>query len=186
LGFRKRSAREKRYSSVRVLFQRCRDVNCDVFVCLVDYQKAFGRVRHDITIRILEEIGIDEKYLRIIANLYWRRTAVHKTEGETTDPIEIRRGVRRGCILSPILFSLYSEYIVREALNEVEQGISINGTRLNDLRYADDAVVFADAVEDLQILMDKITESSSRYGLDINTSKTKFTIISKHRSSHKY
>jgi len=52
--------------SVQVLFQRCRDVNCNVFVSLVDYQKAFDRVRHDKMIRILEEIGIDEKDLRII------------------------------------------------------------------------------------------------------------------------
>jgi len=90
--------------SVQVLFQRCRDVNYNVFVYLVDYQKAFDRVRHDIMIRILEEIGIDEKYLRIIANLYWRQTAALKMEGKTTDPIEIRCGVRQSCILSPILF----------------------------------------------------------------------------------
>jgi len=83
-------------SSVHVLFQRCKDVNCNVFVCLIDYQKAFNRVIHDIMIRILEEIGIDEKDLRIYANLYWRQTAVLKIEGETIDPIEIQRGVKQG------------------------------------------------------------------------------------------
>lgn len=56
--------------SLQVLFQRYRDVNCNVFVCLLDYQKAFDHVRHDIMIRILKEIGIDERDLRIIANLY--------------------------------------------------------------------------------------------------------------------
>lgn len=102
--------------SVQFILKRCRDVNCSVFVCLVDYQKAFDRVRHDIMIRTLEEIGIDED-LRIIANLYWNQTAVFKMEGKTTVPIEIRRGVRQDCILSPILLNLYSEYIFREALN---------------------------------------------------------------------
>lgn len=100
-------------------------------------------------------------------------------EGETTDPIKIRRGVRQGCILSPILFNLYSEYIIRVALNKIEEGIYIKGTRLNNLRYADDTIDFADTIEGLQILMDKITESSIRYGLNINTNKTKFMIISK-------
>jgi len=75
-----------------------------------------------------------------------------------------------GDILSPILFNLYSEYIFREALNEVEEGIFINGTRLNNLRYADDTIVFADTVEGL---MDRITETSSRYGLDIIRNKIK-------------
>lgn len=100
-------------------------------------------------------------------------------EDETTDPIEIRREVRQGCILSPILFNLYSEYIFREALNEIEEGISINGTRLNNLRYADDTIVFTDSIKGLQLLMDRIIEASMRYGLDINTNKTKFMIISK-------
>ncbi|KAL4120153.1 hypothetical protein QTP88_012884 [Uroleucon formosanum] len=165
--------------SAQILFQRCRDVNCSVFACLIDYQKAFDRIRHDIMIRILEEIGIDGKDLRIIANLYWNQTAVLKMEDKTTDPIKIRRGVRQGCILSSILFNFYSEYIFREALNEIEEGISINGTRLNNLSYADDAIVFADSIEGLQLLMDRITEASMRYGLDINTNKTKFMIISK-------
>lgn len=77
--------------SVQVLFQRSgyKDVNCNVFVCLIDYQKAFKHVRHDIMIRILEEIGIDGKDLRIIANLYWTKTVVLKMKGETTNPIEI-------------------------------------------------------------------------------------------------
>lgn len=69
------------------LLDRYMEVNCNVFVYLVDYQKAFDHVRHDITIRILEEIGMDEKNLRIIANLYWRQTVVLKMEGKTTDPI---------------------------------------------------------------------------------------------------
>jgi len=68
-GFLNAVGTRKALFSVQVLFQRCKDVNCNVFVCLVDYQKAFDRIRHDIMIKVLEEIRIDEKDLRIIANL---------------------------------------------------------------------------------------------------------------------
>lgn len=64
--------------------------------------------------------------------------------------------MRQGCILSPIFFNFYSEYIFREALNEMEEGISVNGTKLNNLRYADDTIVFAVTAEDLQIFIHKI------------------------------
>lgn len=75
------------------------------------------------------------------------------------------------------MFNLYSEYIFRVALNEVKEGIFINSARLNNLLYA--TIIFSDTIEGLQILMDKIIEISMRYGLNINTKKIKFMIISK-------
>lgn len=165
--------------SVQVLFQKCRDVSCDVFACLIDYKKAFDRVRHDQMIDVLKKTGMDGKDLRIIANLYWNQSAVLRVDGEHTEQVKILRGVRQGCVISPLIFNLYSEHIFKEALKEIEEGISINGLRLNNLRYADDTIVFADTLEGLQKLMDKITETSKQYGLDINTGKTKFMIISK-------
>uniref|UniRef100_A0A8D8YBA7 Craniofacial development protein 2 n=3 Tax=Cacopsylla melanoneura TaxID=428564 RepID=A0A8D8YBA7_9HEMI len=165
--------------SAQVLFQKCRDVSCNVFACLIDYKKAFDRVRHEQMIEILKETGIDGKDLRIITNLYWNQTAVLRVDYEHTEQVEILRGVRQGCIISPILFNLYSEYIFKEALADLDEGISINGVHLNNLRYADDTIVFADTLEGLQQLMNKVTETSKKYGLDINTNKTKFMIISK-------
>lgn len=78
-----------------------------------------------------------------------------------------------------ITITLYSEHIFREALQDLEEGISINGLKLNHLRYVDDTIAFADTIEGLQTLMSKIHETSEAYGLDINTSKTKFMIVSK-------
>ncbi|KAL1450960.1 hypothetical protein WDU94_003263 [Cyamophila willieti] len=72
-------------------------------------------------------------------------------------------------------------YIFREALEEIQEGIPINGVRLNNIRYADDTIVFADSIEALQQLIDKIVETSSRYGLEINTQKTKLMVISKEK-----
>uniref|UniRef100_A0A8D8SHV0 Craniofacial development protein 2 n=1 Tax=Cacopsylla melanoneura TaxID=428564 RepID=A0A8D8SHV0_9HEMI len=169
--------------SVQVLIQRSRDVNSNVFACLIDYKKAFDRVKHEMMVEILKQIGTDARTINIITNLYWNQTAVLKIDGEHTDEVQILRGVRQGCVLSPILFNLYSEHIFREALNDMDEGIPINGIRLNNLRYADDTIMLADTIEGLQKLMTKIAEVSSSYGLDINASKTKLMIISKEQIS---
>lgn len=178
-GFRNAVGTREALFSIQVLFQRCRDVNCDVYACFIDYQKAFDRVQHQKMTDTLRNIGLDDKDLRIIINLYWNQTASMKVEEENIENIKILRGVRQGCILSPLLFNIYSEYIFREALENTEIGIPLNGERLNNIRYADDTVIFADSLENLQILMNRVTESSQRQGLEINITKTKLMIISK-------
>lgn len=178
-GFRDAVGTREALFSVQVLFQRCRDVNCDVYACFVDYAKAFDRVQHHRMIEILKNVGIDDKDRRIITNLYWNQTASVRVDGDHTETVKILRGVRQGCVLSPLLFNIYSEYIFREAIDNAQEGILLNGQRLNNIRYADDTVVFADSMEDLKQLMDRITASSMNYGLDINRDKTKFMVISK-------
>lgn len=178
-GFRDALGTREALFAVQVLFQRCRDVNCDIYVCFVDYQKAFDRVKHDELISLLAEIGIDDKDQRIIKNIYYNQTANIKVDNQLTEAISIERGVRQGCILSPMLFNVYSERIFKQALEEYDEGILINGERLNNIRYADDAVVFADSMEGLQTLMARITEISQNYGLDLNTKKTKYMVITK-------
>lgn len=164
---------------VQVLFQRCRDMNVDVYACFIDYRKAFDRVQHHKMVEILKDLGLDDKDLRIIVNLYWNQSACVNVEGERTDEVKIRRGVRQGCVLSPLLFNVYSERIFREALEGAEMGIMVNGERLNNIRYADDTVMFADNPRGLQALMDRVIVCSRRYGLDINIGKTKLMVISK-------
>lgn len=178
-GFRDALGTREALFAIQVLFQRCRDVNCDIFACFIDYQKAFDRVQHGKLIKILQQLGLGGKDRRIITNLYWNQVAHVRVEGDVSEELEIRRGVRQGCVLSPLLFNVYSEKIFEEALYELDEGILVNGERLNNIRYADDTVVFADSMEGLQRLMDRVVESSSKYGLDLNINKTKYMIISK-------
>ena len=96
----------------------------------------------------------------------------------TTD-IEILKGVRQGCILSPLLFNLYSESIFQEAVEYLEVGIKVNGKPINNIRYADDTVLLAGNEKDLQCLVDRVSSISQSHGLKININKTKFMIISK-------
>uniref|UniRef100_A0A8D8SMX4 Craniofacial development protein 2 n=1 Tax=Cacopsylla melanoneura TaxID=428564 RepID=A0A8D8SMX4_9HEMI len=178
-GFRRAVGTREALFSIQVLFQRCRDVNCDIYACFVDYQKAFDRVQHSKMIKALQETGLDGKDLKIIANLYWNQVSSVKLEGENTNNVQILRGVRQGCVLSPVIFNVYSEHILKEALQDMEAGILLNGERINNIRYADDTVIFADSFESLQNLMDRVTLYSRKYGLDVNISKTKCMVISK-------
>ena len=75
-GFRNAVGTREALFSIQVLFQRCRDMNYDIYACFIDYQKAFDRVQHYKMIEVLKNVGIDDKDLRIISNLYWNQTAV--------------------------------------------------------------------------------------------------------------
>jgi Reverse transcriptase (RNA-dependent DNA polymerase) len=154
-------------------------MNCDVYACFIDYQRAFDNVQHEKLANILKRIGIDDRDLRIIMNLYWNQTASVRVDGENTEEVTIQRGVRQGCVLSPLLFNLYSEEIFREALDGQHEGILVNGECLNNIRYADDTVVFADSLQSLQDMMNRVTKKSEEYGLRLNTAKTKYMVISK-------
>lgn len=178
-GFRNGFGTREALFSINVLIQRCRDVNQDVHLCFIDYQKAFDRVKHNKLIRLLQNIGLDTRDIKLIENLYWNQTASILVEDNSTPDIEICRGVRQGCILSPLLFNVYSETIFNNALNDRTEGININGQIINNLRYADDSVLLAESSEDLQILLNAVYASSIQYGLDMNTKKTKYMVVSK-------
>ena len=178
-GFRNGLGTREALFSINVLTQRARDMNVEVYACFVDYRKAFDCVQHQKLAEILRATGVDEGDLRIITELYWHQTARVRVESSMSEEIDIRKGVRQGCILSPLLFNLYSENIFAEALQNTSAGIKINGKTINNLRYADDTVVIASSLSELQHLMDAIVGHRERYGLYINISKTKLMVFSK-------
>lgn len=97
----------------------------------------------------------------MFTNLYWEQRGFVRFGDTVSSEIPIRRGVRQGCVLSPLLFNIYSEYIFQQALKDCEIGIKVNGKILNNIRYADDTVIFADTSEGLQELVDKIVKSGT-------------------------
>ena len=131
---------------------------------------------------MLDQIGIDDKDLRIIQNLYYEQTAAVKINDKVGDFTPIQRGVRQGCVLSPDLFSLYSEIILRHI--EGEDGIKIGGHYINHLRYADDTVLLADSEEKLQNLIQIVDRKSMIYGMELNAKKTETMVITKKQETN--
>ena len=163
--------------SLRVITERAIEVQKDVFACFVDYEKAFDKVKHAELFNMLKGLDLDGKDLRLLRNLYWNQKAAVRVANEESMRQDIKRGVRQGCVLSPDLFNLYSEVIMRD-LMELD-GIKFGGRNLNNIRYADDTVLIADSEDKLQRLVQELVQSSGEHGLKLNTSKTKVMVISK-------
>ena len=109
----------------------------------------------------------------LLGNLYAGQEATVRSGHGTTDWFQVGKGVHQGCILSPCLFNLYAEYIIRNAgLEEAQAGIKIAGRNINDLRYADDTTLMAESKE-LKSLLMKVKEESEKFGLKLNIQKTK-------------
>ena len=123
--------------------------------------------------KILKEMGIPDHLTCLLRNLNAGQEATVRTGHGTTDGFQIGKGVRQGCILSPCLFNLYSEYITRNAgLEEAQAEIKIAGRNINNLRYADDTTLMAESEKELKSLLMKVKEESEKVGLKLNIQKT--------------
>ena len=119
-------------------------------------------------------MGISDHLTYLLRNLYADQETTVRTGHETTNWFQIGKGVRQGCILSPSLFNLYAEYIMRNAvLEETQAGIKIARRNINNLRYADDTTLMAEIKEELKGLLMKVKEKSEKVGLKLNIQKTK-------------
>ena len=115
----------------------------------------------------------------LLRNLYAGQEATVRTGHGTIDWIQIRKGVRQGCILSPCLFNLYAEYIMRYAgLDEAQAGIKIAGRNINNLRYVDDNTLMTESKEELKSLLMKVKEDSEKAGLKLNVQKMNIMVSS--------
>ena len=141
-GFRKgRGTRDQ-----IAIIEKTRQFQKNIYFCFTDYAKAFNSVDHNKLWKILKEMGIPHNLTCLLRNLYAGQEATVRTEHGTTDWIQIGKGVCQGCILSPCLFNLYAEYIMRNAgLDEAQAGIKIARRNINNLRYADDTTLMQKA-----------------------------------------
>ena len=134
-----------------------------IYFCFIDYAKAFDCEDHNRLWKILQEMGITDHHTCLLRNLYAGQEATVRTGHGTTDWFQIGKGVHQGCILSPCLFDLYAEYIMRNAgLDEAQAGIKIAGRNINNLRYADDTTLMSESKEEPKSLLMKVNEESDK------------------------
>ena len=173
VGFRKGRGTRDQIANIRWIMEKAREFQKNIYFCFIDYAKAFDCVDHNKLWKILKEMGIPDHLTCLLRNLYVGQEAIVRTGHGTTDWFQIGKGVRQGCILSPCLFNLYAEYIMRNAgLDEAQAGIKIAGRNINHLRYADDTTLIAES-EELKSLLMKVKEESETVGLKLNIQKMK-------------
>ena len=147
-GFRKGKGTRDQIANIRWIMEKAREFQKNRCFCFIDYAKAFDCVDHNKLWKILRKIGIPDHLTCLLRNLYAGQEATVRTGHGTTDWFQIGKGVCQGCILSPCLFNLYAEYIMRNAgLEETQAGIKFAGRNINNLRYADDTTLMAESEE---------------------------------------
>ena len=104
---------------------------------------------HESLVELLQSLDVNKSETRLPTNLYWKQTAAVRCGDDISERLDIKQGVRQGCVASPHLFALYTEMIMME-LDDVD-GFRIGGTVVNNLRYADDTVIISESEEQLQL-----------------------------------
>ena len=172
-GFRKGRGTRDPIANICWVIDKAREFQKNIYFCFIDYAKTFNCVDHNNLWKILQEMGIPDHMTWLLRNLYASQEAIVRMGHATMDWFKIGKGVHQGCILSPVLFSLQAEYIVRNAgLDEAQTGIKTAGRNINNLRYADDTTLMAEC-EELKSLLMKVKEETEKPGLKLNIQKTR-------------
>ena len=144
-GFRKGRGTRDQIANIRWIIDKPREFQKNIYFCFIDCAKAFDCVDHNKLWKILKEMGIPDHLTCLLRNLYAAQETVRTGHG-TTDWLQIGKGVHQGCLLSPCLFDLYAEYIMKNAgLEDAQAGIKIAGRNINNLRYTDDTTLWQKA-----------------------------------------
>ena len=145
-GFRKGRGTRDQVANIHWIIEKAREFQKNIYFCFTDYAKAFDSVDDNKLWKILKEMGIPDHLTCLLRNLYAGQEATIRNGHGTTNWFQIGKRVRQGCILSPCLFNLYAEYIMRTSgLHEVQAEIKIAGRNINNLRYVDDNTLMAES-----------------------------------------
>ena len=163
VGFRKDRGTRNQIANIRWIIEKAREFQKNIYFCFIDYTKAFDCVDHNKLWKILKEMGTPDYLTCLLRNLHAGQEATVRTGHGTTDWFQIGKGVRQGFILSPCLFNLYAEYIMRNTgLEEEPAGIKTAGRNINNLRYARFTTLMAESEEELKRLLMKLKEKSGK------------------------
>ena len=144
-GFRKGRGTRDQIANIHWIINKAREFQKNIYFCFIDYAKVFDCVDHNKLWKILKKMEILDHLTRLRRNLYAGQEATVRTGDGKAEWLQIRKGVCQGYILSPCLFNLYAEYIMRnDGPNEAQAGIKIARRNINNLRSADDTTLMAE------------------------------------------
>ena len=162
-GLRKGRGTRDQIANTCWINKKAREFQKNIYFCFIDYTKAFDCVDHNKLWKIPQEMEISDHLTCLLRNMYAGQEATVKSGHGITDWFQIRKGLCQGCILSPCLFNLYAEYIMRNAgLDETQAGMKIARRNINHFRYADDTTLMVESEEELKSLLMKLKEESEK------------------------
>ncbi|KAK1805428.1 hypothetical protein P4O66_019744 [Electrophorus voltai] len=160
--------------TLRNIIKQCIEFQCPLLINFIDFKKAFDSVHRGSLWKVLRAYGIPQRFVNIFQNLYISSSCCVRTDDGYTDFFNIETGVKQGCILSPILFLLTVDYVMKKAMMSPVTGIPwTNGSHLTDLDFADDIALLANTKPALQSITTCLEGEAEKVGLRINTDKTK-------------
>ena len=175
-GFLKDRRGEDNMFVVNEVIERAKKEGEKKYLAFLDIEKAYDKVRRDMLCKVLEIIGMSEKVVRIIRSMYENTRAKYSMGDIKTDWVYSKRGVRQGCVLSPLLFGLYVEELAVR-VKRTGLGVKIGNDVLSVLMYADDVVLLSNNHTDLQVMLNAVSEYGEDYGVRFSKEKSQVLII---------
>jgi len=153
VGFRPQRGTHNHLCSLRILTEKAQSQRQPLYMCFVDFKKAFDKVNHKKLWKVMVDMGFAKHLVALIRVLYENQKSNVRIHGETSGWFQAMQGVRQGCILSSYLFNLMAELLMRKALDGFDGGFNIGERCITNLRYADDIVLIASTEEELQDIL---------------------------------
>ena len=173
-GFRKGRSCNEHIFTIRNIIEQSIEFQRPLLINFIDFKKAFDSIHRESLWKVARTYGIPESFINIFRNIYLHSSCCMKTDIGNTEFFDIVTSVRQGCTLSPFLFLLAIDFVMREAMNDPDLGIKWNNKFcLTDLDFADDIALLANTKECLQKMTTKLEAAASNVGLRINSEKTK-------------
>ncbi|CAH8498299.1 unnamed protein product, partial [Schistosoma bovis] len=173
-GFRKDRSCTDQIATLRIIVEQSVEWNSSLYINFIDYEKAFDSVDRRTLWKLLRHYGIPEKIVNIIRNSYDGLQCKVVHGGQLTDAFQVRTGVRQGCLLSPFLFLLVVDWIMKTSTSEEKHGIQWTAqNQLDDLDFADDLALLSHTHEQMQMKTASVAAVSASVGLSIHKGKTK-------------
>ena len=173
-GFRKERSCTDQIVTLRIILEQSAEWNTPLYINFVDFEKAFDSLDRDSLWKLLRHYGVPDKIVTIIRNSYEGLTCRVVHQGQLSDSFEVKTGVRQGCLLSPFLFLLAVDWIMKNSTEGTRNGIQWTlWTQLEDLDFADDLALLSHQQQQMQDKTNRLASEAKKLGLKINKDKTK-------------
>ncbi|CAH8865513.1 unnamed protein product [Trichobilharzia szidati] len=172
-GFRRNKSCIDQIATLRIIIEQSLEWQSPLYLNFIDFEKAFDSVDREVIWKLLRYYGVPPTIIHLIQQLYDNAACQVIHNGKLTESFEVRTGVRQGCLLSPMIFLIAVDWIMRQTAGNEETGIKWTHTKnLEDLDFADDICLISHKLEDMQAKSNKLAEEASKIGLQVNIEKT--------------